>query len=123
MYHVELAFKGFVTESDFLTKLPIRMIKSHNIFIEEFRVFSESATGDQTGNSFQYYFEAAALIRIDDDNVIETFLEEVGMTLTHLVAKHQVKIITSDISFEYDGIEAQTLDDFQRIQKAADSSQ
>lgn len=123
MYHVELAFKGFVTESDFLTKLPIRMIKSHNIFIEEFRVFSESATGDQTGNSFQYYFEAAALIRIDRDDVIEAFLEEVGLTLTHLVAKHQVKIITSDISFEHDGIEAQSLDHLQRVQQTVDNSE
>lgn len=123
MYHVELAFKGFVTEGEFLTKLPIRMIKSPHIFIEEFRVFSERASGDQNGNSFQYYFEAAALMRIDRDDVIEAFLEEVGLTLTHLVAKHQVKIITSDISFEHDGIEAQSLDHLQRVQQTVDNSE
>ena len=49
------------------------------------------------------FFEAAALIRIDRDDVIEVFRR--GRTdFNAPVAKHQVKIITSDISFEHDGI-------------------
>ncbi|MBO8158089.1 hypothetical protein [Thermosyntropha sp.] len=101
MYQVECIFKGYAKKSELLTKIPINFIKNPDIFVQEFKVVTEENPKTDENTNFQYYGELGILLVVEQNNTLIKLLEEISKTINELVAKNKVKIISTDIGFEF----------------------
>lgn len=101
MYQVECIFKGFARKSEILTKIPVNFIKNPDIFVQEFKVITEEASKVGENNGFEYYGELGILLIIKENNTLIALLDQISQTINKLVTKNKVKIISTDIGFEY----------------------
>lgn len=101
MYQVECVFKGFARKSEVLTKIPVNFIKNPSIFVQEFKVITEEASKIGENNGFEYYGELGILLIIRENSTLISLLDEISQTINKLVSKNKVKIISTDIGFEY----------------------
>lgn len=101
MYQVECVFKGFARKSEILTKIPVNFIKNPHIFVQEFKVITEEASKTGENNGFEYYGELGILLIIEENQILIELLENISQTINKLVSSNKVKIISTDVGFEY----------------------
>lgn len=101
MYQVECIFKGYTVKSEMMTKMPIEFIKSPNLFIQDFKVVTQYASNNNGDNSKQYYFELGVLLLVKENEILVKLLEQISKTVTDLVGRGKIEVISSDVGFEY----------------------
>ncbi|MDO4539547.1 MAG: hypothetical protein Q4B48_00405 [Syntrophomonadaceae bacterium] len=96
MYHIEMHYKGLVANRSLLTDVPVNILKSPHLYVQEFKIFTEKHNATVPDEKEKYYFDAYFSLFIEKEETMAKFLESIRAGTISAVKNNGAEIINSE---------------------------
>lgn len=105
MYHIEMHYKGLVVDRSMLTEVPINILKSPSLYVQEFKIFTEKHNATSPDEQERYYFDAYFSMFIEKETTMAKFLDTVRKGTASVISQPGNVLMNSEYNINRFGDE------------------